>query len=241
MNSYYQSLLQTIQSNLDNEEYEKALQLIEAELRLPYVPQEELEVLQAYKDECLFHQNKPVANPDLDALIHGSFEAQEKAVSLLKDMNLRLMQDEVQTLLDSEHLLDEIKGELIESLMEQKIETPYHIKKSGLEFTFVPSVIIPSAEDSTLLEIRLYFDKWFSNDNPTYLRFCNRLLDQEILENRPMDFMDCEAIAIAKAIVRFVCEAFGQSDAFFSFEKDKKIENVVEYPLLIERRGENHE
>ncbi len=56
-----------------------------------------------------------------------------------------------------------------------------------------------------------------------------------------MDFTDCEAIAIAKAIVRLVCEAFGQSDAFFSFEKDKKIENVVEYPLLIERRGENHE
>lgn len=226
---------------MENGEYQKALDLIQAELDMPYVPREELEVLKVYKDDCLSNIDRPVHKPDIESLIHGSMEAQEKAISLLKGMNLRLMEDEVQTLLNSDKLLDEMKGELIECLMEQKIDKTYKIRKSGLEITFVPSIIIPKDEDDTLLEIESLFDQWFSNDNPTFHRFCNRLLEQEVLENRPMDFVDCEALSIAKAIVRLVCEAFGQSDEFVLFMKDKQIEDVVEYPLLIERRGENHE
>lgn len=241
MNSYYQSLLQEIHKELDQKDYDKALRMIQTELDLPYVPREELEVLQNYKSECLAHIERPVVHPDLESLIHGSLQEQEKAVALLQSCNLRMMHEEVETLLCSSKLLDETKGELIESLMEQKIEDPYKMKKSGLEITFIPSIIVPSSQDATIQEVRDYFDQWFACDNPTFLRFCNRLLDQEVLENRPLDFEDCQALPIAKALVRLVCEAFGQNEDFQTFCKEKNLEEIVEVPLRIERRGENYE
>ena len=150
MNSYYQSLLQEIHKELDQKDYDKALRMIQTELDLPYVPREELEVLQNYKSECLAHIERPVVHPDLESLIHGSLQEQEKAVALLQSCNLRMMHEEVETLLCSSKLLDETKGELIESLMEQKIEDPYKMKKSGLEITFIPSIIVPSSQDATI-------------------------------------------------------------------------------------------
>ena len=222
MNSYYQSLLQEIHKELDQKDYDKALRMIQTELDLPYVPREELEVLQNYKSECLAHIKRLVVHPDLESLIHGSLQEQEKAVALLQSCNLRMMHEEVETLLCSSKLLDETKGELIESLMEQKIEDPYKMKKSGLEITFIPSIIVPSSQDATIQEVRDYFDQWFACENP-------------------LDFEDCQALPIAKALVRLVCEAFGQDEDFQTFCKEKKLEEIVEVPLRIERRGENYE
>ena len=74
MNSYYQSLLQEIHKELDQKDYDKALRMIQTELDLPYVPREELEVLQNLKSECLAHIERPVVHPDLESLIHGSLQ-----------------------------------------------------------------------------------------------------------------------------------------------------------------------
>ena len=69
------------------------------------------------------------------------FATTGKSCFTVANLNLRNYHDEVQTLLDSK-LLDEYKGELIESLMEQKIDDSYIVIKNGLEITFIPSSII---------------------------------------------------------------------------------------------------
>ena len=241
MNLYYQALIQEIHELMAQEKYDLALDKVQAELDLPYVPQPELDVLEAYKEECLTHIDKPVPHHEIEVLIHGKMEQQEAAVSMMGDMNLWNMHDEVQFLLDSDVLLNEIKGELIEHLMAQKIDTPYTMKKSGLELTFVPSLIIPKEDDQTLIQINQLFTDWFANDNPTFYQFCTRLLEQEMLENRPFDFMDQDPKPIAKAIVRLVAEAFGQSDEFKLFVTQKQLGEIADIPLMIESRGEQNE
>jgi len=238
VNSYYQSLLEQISKEIGENHFEAALQLIDEELSMPYVPAEIEKPLRDYRQICLEELPQPEKVPDLESLIQGNQSQQELAVMHLSKMNLRMYSNEVQTLLDSTYLLDEIKGELIESLMEQKIDTPYHIKKSGLEITFIPSAIRMTDEDDTVIQIQQLFDDWFSNDNPTFCRFCHRLLKQEILENRPFDFEELDPRAIAKSIVRLVSEAFGQLDEFTVFSEKKGLQDVAEQPLLIERRGE---
>ena len=214
MNAYYLSLLKEIQKQIDDKSYQTAYDLIHQELELPYVPKEAMEVLE------------------------GSLQQQEKAVSLLRNLNLRNYHDEVQTLLDSK-LLDEYKGELIESLMEQKIDDSYIVIKNGLEITFIPSSIISKDEDDVLIRARELFDQWFSNNNPAFQNFCNRLLEQEVLEVRPFDFMDQDPYVLAKAIVRLVLEAFGQSDQLAAFIQIHELQDVADMPLEIERRGDN--
>ena len=140
-------------------------------------------------------------------------------------------------MLDSD-LLDEFKGELIEALIEQRVDSSYKIMKDGLEVTFIPSAIVPIHEDDTLIQTREIFSEWFSNDNPAFYNFCCRLLEQEALESRPFDFEDVSPLSLAKSIVRLVMEAFGQSEEFLAFMKIKGMTEIVEYPLSIERRGE---
>ena len=238
MNSYYQSLIKEIQSKINEFAYQEAYDLIHQELSMPYVPSDVMDILEAYQSECISHMDCVVKKLDDDKLmklIHGSEEQIERAISELMNLNLRQYSLEVQAVLDS-IVLDEFKGELIEALMEQRIDTPFKILKNGLEITFIPSSILTAQEDHVLNETKAIFYELLSNENPAFYQFCLRLLEQEKLEMRPFDFSDLNPYAIAKSIIRLVMEAFGQSDDFLTFMKIKGLEEV---PLLIETRGEN--
>jgi hypothetical protein len=241
LNPYYTSLIQEIDRQIEQKKYDRALEMIQAEQDLPYVPQDAADALEERRKDCIANFDPPHKDPDLESLIHGNVHQQEYAVTLMKSVNLRQYEQEVQYLLDSEVLTDEIKGELIEELMEQRIDHSFTMKKSGLDVTFVPDLIPSAEEDETLVQTNRIFEEWFGNDNPTFERFCKRLLEQERLENRPFDFTDVEPLSIAAAIVRLVAESFGQSEEYAAFLKIHQLQNIVEQPLLIERRGDNHE
>ena len=162
---------------------------------------------------------------------------QEQVIPFMKDLNLRQYTREVQDLLNAE-LLDESKGELIEYLMEQKIDTPFKIEKNGLDITFIPSSILLEEIDPVVLEVRAILDAWFSNDDPAFLNFCMTLLHQEILIRRPFDLSEEEALPIAKAIVRLVYAALMRDDELEDFTEKKDLTKVQDTILWIERRGE---
>ncbi|MDD7467495.1 MAG: hypothetical protein SO178_03315 [Floccifex porci] len=241
MNSYYQSLIHEIEQLMDESKWSLAYDLIHQELSMPYVPMDIMEILQNKEIECKSYLQVSLPRVDEDKIlkwIHGTPVQQEKAVSELCTMNLRAHEYEVQEALNA-LIPNEFKGELIEALMEQKIDTPYKILKNGLEITFIPSSILTMKEDPTLIQTKKIFYELLSNDNPAFYQFCLRLLEQEVLEMRPFDFVDIEPESLAKSIIRLVMDAFGQSEEFLAFMKIKDLEEVDELPLLIERRGEN--
>ena len=51
--------------------------------------------------------------------------------------------------------------------------------------------------------------------------------------------MDQDPYVLAKAIVRLVLEAFGQSDQLAAFIQIHELQDVADMPLEIERRGDN--
>lgn len=239
MNSYYQSLLNEINRQLNEEDYASALELIKQELSMPYIPADAEKALKECLENCKANMDTPMYSPDEEKIfsrINGTEEQMETVVTYLTGLNLRRYHTEVQKLLDSE-LLGEFKGELIEALMEQNIDDTYHINKDGLDITFVPSALVKREEDPTLIEIHEIFDEWFASDNPSFCSFCERLLEQEMLERRPFDFVDEDALGIAKSIVRLVMEAFGQEDQWKLFERIKGLEYITDVPLSIESRG----
>ena len=228
---------------MDESKFQEAVDQIDQELSMPYVPEETMHTLSDLKEECMSHLEQfgyRQKIEDLSKWVHGTEVQKEKAASMLLSMNLRQYEEEVQTLLNSD-LLGEFKGELIEALMEQKVDTPFKVNKSGLEVTFVPSTIVKSDEDKTIVQARNLFDTWFSSFNPVMRNFCLRLLDQEILEMRPFDFQGMNSLALAKAIVRLVSEAMGQIEELDLFYKVHGLDQVENYKLSIEKRGEYHE
>lgn len=243
MNPYYRSLLTQIQSLMDQESYKEALDLIDQELLVPYVDREVEEILKSYHDTCKAHIETSIPTFDINELMAyatGSQAQKIKAVSILKTLNLRQYNEVIQVLLDSD-LEQEFKGELIESLMEQRIDDAFTIQKDGLKITFVASSIVNANEDPVLLQAKEYLDDWLGNDNPAFLNFCYRLLEQETLEMRPLDFEGIDPLSLAKSIVYLVMDAFGQTQEFATFEAIHGLLEVKMYPLGIERRGENNE
>lgn len=242
MNPYYKSLTEDIEALMGSGRYKEAKRIIQEELSVPYVERDAEQALRRMDDMCSLHIEETVEgkNFELSKLIEGNELQKEKAVSLLLEMNLRKAHSEVQKLLDSS-LLEEFKGELIEALMEQKIDDPYHIVKDGLDITFVPSTILPARNDPSVQEARQLIDTWFMSSNPSLYNFCMRLLEQEIYEIRPFDLSEIDGLVLAKSIVRLVYEAMQQEEELDRFLKANGLEQTADYTLAIEKRGDNHE
>lgn len=240
MNPYYQNLVSQIVDLFGKGEFDKANTLIQSELSLPYIPQDALDILEQYQDECRPYLSRmPARDPlQLEKWVHGDARSQEMAASALQSMNLRQYKPEVQTLLSSDKLLQEFKGELIEALMEQKLEDEYTINKDGMEIAFIPSLITPKEQDSVVNESLKLLDDWLSADNPALLSFCQQLLDQEILEMRPLDFEDIDPAWLAASLVRLVYEAMQDEEGWKAFADKHNLEDANKYSLLIEKRGE---
>lgn len=243
MNAYYHSLIEEIKKEIDEKSYAQAYELICQELDMPYVPQDALDLLEYYKSECkpyLEQRNKGVDFNKLQGYIHGTLEQKIYAIGVLGNMNLRMYHDEVQILLDSD-LPDECKGALIEALMEQKIDDPFDLIKSGLNITFIPSAILPMQQDQSICEASSLFESWFTNEDPTMIQFCMSLLMQLVLCERPFDQEDKDPYELAKSICRLVFYAMQKSDEWPSFIKKQGLEKVEDIELSIEKRGENND
>lgn len=243
MNAYYHSLIEEIKKEIDEKSYAQAYELICQELDMPYVPQDALDLLEYYKSECkpyLEQRNKSVDFNKLQDYIDGTLEQKIYAIGVLGNMNLRMYHDEVQILLDSD-LPDECKGALIEALMEQKIDDPFDLIKSGLNITFIPSAILPMQQDQSICEASSLFESWFTNEDPTMIQFCMSLLMQLVLCERPFDQEDKDPYELAKSICRLVFYAMQKSDEWPSFIKKQGLEKVEDIELSIEKRGENND
>ena len=232
-----------IKKEIDEKSYAQAYELICQELNMPYVPKDALELLEYYKSECkpyLEQKSKSMDFSKLQDYVHGTLEQKIYAISILENMNLRMCHDEVQELLDSD-LPDEYKGTLIEALMEQKIDDPFDLIKSGLNITFIPSAILPMEQDQSISEASSLFESWFTNEDPTMIQFCMSLLMQLVLYERPFDQEDKDPYQLAKGICRLVYDAMQKSDEWPGFVKKQGLERIEDIELSIEKRGENND
>ena len=238
MNSYYQSFFEEIKKRIERNQYQEAYDMIHQEIALPYVPKDCLELLETYREMCLDHLCSSTSSMNTEKVvnwIHGSLSQQENAIPYLRSLNLRQYLDEVQDLLNSK-ISQQRKGELIEYLMEQKIDVAFTMEKDGLLIQFVPSVILSQDEDLVIQEVMQYFETWFSNEDPSFQAFCLSLMEQEVILRRPFDFTEEEPLPLAKAIVRLVAQAMMRMDEYQCFVQAHQLDKVPDLVLCIEEK-----
>lgn len=237
MNLYYESLLQEIEDNLKAGNNKLALAQIEQELSMPYVPADAAaRLIELKKDAISMAEPEPshISDSRILKLANGNMQQKEAAVSLLRRTNLRMQQKAVEAILNSD-ADDIIKGQLIEHLMEQKVDDAYSMDKHGLQVDFIPSLILKADDDPGITETRKLLESWFLGEDIVLYNFCISLLDQEILASRPFDFSEEDPYALAKAIVTAVYKAFGLEDQTEDFIKEHDLQNVQAIPLAIEK------
>lgn len=240
MNSFYQSVFDNIQSLIRAQKISQAQALIEQELAVPYIPSE---IEAQLKDwQARLKAVSPAAPVDqmarLDELMAGGLAAREKAVTLLKNANLRNYVPAIQKLLNDDQLLDEFKGELIRELISQRVDEDFRMNKNGLDIEFNPASLIPDYQDPVLTQTRQLFGQWLGDSFVLSEDFAGQLLEQEILETLPFDFSFTDPESLAASIIRLVYLSMKDEDGWKKFEHEHHLENIQLYPLQIEKRGE---
>lgn len=234
---YYEKLLKDINENMQMNQYEKAMDLLAEEFRMPYIPKEYEERLIPLYNECKSELNASkvehkYGEDDIATLLNGSIDQAFQAVELLKASNVRKHIDEVEAYLSNEpHFL--IRSLLIECLVEQEIRDEIKINYDGLEITIIPSYVeMPNEQDAFVKAVKQVQD-YYENDNPTFLMMCVECMIKEMFFKLPFPLADDEINYFIYAILMYVYQANDDKEGFKVFIHEKNLANYGGYDLLL--------
>lgn len=240
MDSYYEELIENIRAFMKENQIEKAYGRIHEELSLPYVPHHVEHTLKELQEECRLQlQDTPVTRiyreEELKQLFDGNCEEQWKAVSCLKESNIRNFLELIETVLCG--TCDRmIKAFLIEALIEQGVSEEMHMVEEGLEYSFIPCYIeTPTKAQGTIAAHDILCD-WFEHVDPSFLRLALDALIEEAYLRLPMNIEETESEWIAHAIAKYMFSAIGFAQNYEPFRKSHQLPEIGTYDFLFQKR-----
>lgn len=236
---YYKQMIEQVSKLMNEGDYGEAFKLLEEELAMPYIPSDSEPILVDLFNQCRSQLNasKPAKTmnlEDVESLLQGSVDEQFAAVELLRGSNIRKYLDVVSSYLkDSPHYF--VACLLIEVMIEQQIQEELLMNKDGLDVRFTPCYVeMPMDSDGVSEAVQIIRD-YFEDDNPTFVQMCIEVLVKEAYLRLPFNIDSDESVPLALAISEYVFKAYGESDAFEIFIKDKELSKQRGYDLLLSK------
>lgn len=226
--NYYDELISSVESLIENKKYQEALTSIQEELKMPYVPKEVLIKFEAYEILCqqALKKDKPMKQVSFNELVEGLFEDDFSAMNSiiqLGQMNLRGYLQEIQSLFD--RLTNPVLiGLIILQLSEQKIDYEFRIIKNGLEIKFYPVYIEnPSNSDGFIIASKLFSDEFFKE--PQLQNLLEELLLQETLSYLPLSYCEEEGKLLAYSIIKKAFLLSNRAQEWYDYTVRNSIDN----------------
>lgn len=137
---YYEEIAAQAKALMDAGDFDAAFALLDVELKMPYIPKQQEEVLVAYYNRCRMERNaqKPIRRASLDQLedlLNGSLDEQFQAVELLRGANVRMHMEVLRDALCREKLHYLVRAYLVEILISQQLHEEITMVHEGLEVT----------------------------------------------------------------------------------------------------------
>ncbi|QIK69891.1 DUF3196 family protein [Erysipelothrix sp. HDW6C] len=192
MDNYYETCLTSIQMLIEERNEVKALELLDQELSMPYVPEPYFSNFKALRD-TLRLDNAPNAKyfDDMDQIsdaLLGNDNLKHKALISLERMNLRAVIDDLQSILMDKRIDDWLKKQIVFYLMDQSIDATLTIHlKSGIHELDILKLENPIGS-KVYLNCLDDLVSTLESDNPSLLMLCIAELDQQVLEYFPQHF-----------------------------------------------------
>lgn len=182
-NNYYDTLIKDIKLFLENNDYSKAAQLINEELKAPYIPQEVEEHLVEFnqiitrnlannlKDSFLVWNVDKVAEVMQDTLDQ---ELHLIAFDALRGLNARLILPMIRAYFLNNNIKDEYKTFLIMILLEQKVDEEFLIYKDNgkVELSINPATFDTTGANNFLANLELQLELLVNMKNPSLYTVC---------------------------------------------------------------------
>ncbi len=206
--NYYDDILNKINELIKNNDINKALSIVEEELRAPYLPKDFNEKLLSIYDN--FHKNNTFIMNDemIEDFLYSTNEKQLIAVDQLNKKNLREYIDLCNEYLTSKGFIN-AKVLLVDSLIRQEIGEEIKMDKDGLLFEFIPKYQLPIEESDGYLSGKKYLNDYYLKE-PSKAKIALDLLYKEMIMNLPINMNEEEGIEIAIKIIDYINCAFNK-------------------------------
>ncbi|MBQ9899705.1 MAG: DUF3196 family protein [Acholeplasmatales bacterium] len=206
--NYYDDILNKINELINNNDINKALSIVEEELRAPYLPKDFNEKLLSIYDN--FHKNNPFIMNDemIEDFLYSTNEKQLIAVDQLNKKNLREYIDLCNEYLTSKGFIN-AKVLLVDSLIRQEIGEEIKMDKDGLLFEFIPKYQLPIEESDGYLSGKKHLNDYYLKE-PSKAKIALDLLYKEMIMNLPINMNEEEGIEIAIKIIDYINCAFNK-------------------------------
>lgn len=206
--NYYDDILNKINELINNNDINKALSIVEEELRAPYLPKDFNEKLLSIYDN--FHKNNTFIMNDemIEDFLYSTNEKQLIAVDQLNKKNLREYIDLCNEYLTSKGFIN-AKVLLVDSLIRQEIGEEIKMDKDGLLFEFIPKYQLPIEESDGYLSGKKHLNDYYLKE-PSKAKIALDLLYKEMIMNLPINMNEEEGIEIAIKIIDYINCAFNK-------------------------------
>ena len=231
--NYYDECLNKIENLLKEGNNKEALDIIDEELSMIYIPKEFEEKLISYKNNLVESKSiKYLSDEEIESYLSKDEYYQLLAIKELEKRNIRQYIDLVQDIFENtESIL--VKISLLEICIQQQITDEIKFVKDGLEIYFIPaSCNLP--EDSDGYETCLnYLKEWFENEDPSFYKLCQHAALKEAYLHLPFEIEMDEAEAMAYAIVMYVSELMGCKESVKKTLYEKNTSQIDDFELLL--------
>lgn len=210
MNNYYETCLQNILMLIKEHKCQQALDIIQEELKMPYVPEEfNNKLIQLKKDVSISMGTKPGKNilfdefEILDALM-GNVDQVMLGLDSLSKMNLRLIYPSITDWLQEKYLSDDIKKQLIVLLIEQGFSESVDVlmgdSKHTIDLEKIGNPFMSDAFQKCFKEIHDTLEV----ENPSMLALAIQLLEIEVWQDFPLINREYKAQEIISKVEEYM-------------------------------------
>ena len=202
---YYDELLVSIESLINKQDFENAKKIIDDELKMPYVPMDIENKLHEFRKLCLNDKSLNL-NFNLNLLeeyLNGTKEQALIAINQLSKLNIRNYLDIIITFLN-ENEDDDLKGILIDIMIEQHINESITINKDDLIYEFIPSALDRPFE-SPCFQKSLSILNELLMSYPSLLKMAQQLLIEKFFIALPLSYEVEESRELSLSIIQQVC------------------------------------
>ncbi|MDD3924439.1 MAG: DUF3196 family protein [Erysipelotrichaceae bacterium] len=229
MDNYYQDLLTKINNALINENYTECRQMIDEELRMPYVPLAIEDKLKMIRSQLPIDENitkKSISDFDqIGKLLKGSVAQQVQAIEYLNDLNIRQYLSLVKDYLADTSNNEIIKSYLLMILIKQQLTEEIVINKNGFVYTIIPASLEIPEQSEGYRDASLRLNDLLASEDPSLLNLALDVLYQMIYLKLPESYEVDEVEDLVFSIIRYVLVAMNDRQRWNNMMEDHHIDD----------------
>lgn len=226
MENYYTDLIKNLNQAIEDNDFDKALSMLDEEFKMPYIPmdieKELLEIKKSIPVQDKPRQSRIYDEDEIINLLAGNPEQNMIALDQLKDANIRKYLPVLQEylLLDNPRILKSIA---ITLLMDQQIRDEVTMEDQGNTYTFIPAAIWPPEESEGFEKAWELLKEILEKENPSSANIAFEVLLKECYLKLPEAYDEDEAEMLAFGVLKAVLEGLGNTEDWERYIKEYNI------------------